>query len=127
MQTSCFSLLFLKPCLVLITLTVTGPHRLLMLVNIFVAIPIFVLPNVMNEFLHAAVTVFFVGVGVGSSIVIRFVQAKRIVTPAFVADNVRFVVLAGGTGMTTGAVLSGNKLKFSFLIILVKLSFEEPE
>ncbi|XP_800666.3 monocarboxylate transporter 13 [Strongylocentrotus purpuratus] len=84
-----------------------GPHSYMTLMNVLTAIPVAILPLVASNFPHAAATIFFTGIGIGSTIVIRIVQAKKVVSPAFMSDNVRFAVMNTGFGMTMGAVLSG--------------------
>ncbi|XP_054770264.2 monocarboxylate transporter 13-like [Lytechinus pictus] len=84
-----------------------GPHSYMSLLNVLTAIPIAILPSVASNFPHAAATIFFTGLGIGSTIVIRIVQAKKVVSPPFMSDNVRIVVMSTGFGMTIGAVVSG--------------------
>lgn len=90
------------------------------LMNVLTAIPVAILPLVASNFPHAAATIFFTGIGIGSTIVIRIVQAKKVVSPAFMSDNVRFVVMTTGFGMTIGAVLSGDTSKSHEKIIFQK-------
>ncbi|XP_072176457.1 monocarboxylate transporter 12-like [Diadema setosum] len=86
---------------------IIGPHMFMMVVNILTTLPLFAMPFVIDVFAQAAVTIFFAGIGIGASIVLRIVQAKKVVSPAFISDAVRIVVMTTGVGMTVGAVLSG--------------------